>query len=100
MQNMQRKKKVRINAVILKIKKEMSKERSLGFLPVNEKWAKEEGLLTSSWHFYMALRDTIYRWVFLGHVDGWTSMILKVFSNLDVLCHYENDLTRRVSCPS
>lgn len=49
---MQRKKKVRINAVILivemKIKKEMSKERSLGFLPVNEKWAKEEGLLTSS----------------------------------------------------
>lgn len=47
-----RKKKIRINAVILivemKIKKEMPKERSLGFLLVKEKWAKEEGFSTSS----------------------------------------------------
>lgn len=63
-QNMQRKKKIRTNAVILivemKIKKKCQKKRSSGFLLVNEKWAKEDRFLTPSWHFYMALRDAVY----------------------------------------
>lgn len=45
----------------MKIKKKCQKKRrSSGFLLVNEKWAREEGFLTPSWHFYMALRDSVY----------------------------------------